>query len=279
MRLSISNIAWDVSEDEAIARLLRTYNIDAIDIAPGKYFPKTSAASREQILEVREFWSSHGVEIIGMQALLFGTTGLNVFGTASSQSSLIKHLEGIFRIAEGLGATKLVFGSPKNRDRHGLDDEQVLAIALPFFRTLGDLAQSYGVSLCLEPNPVCYGANFMTTASETLRVAKLIAHPAIKMQFDTGASIINCEDSEDVLLEASDYIGHIHLSEPELAPLGDRGSDHGKISRALFKYLPQSSIATIEMLATTEESHLASIQRALKVAVAYYSSQACRGDI
>ena len=38
MRLAISNIAWDVSEDENIARLLNRSGVDAIDVAPAKYF-------------------------------------------------------------------------------------------------------------------------------------------------------------------------------------------------------------------------------------------------
>jgi hypothetical protein len=52
-----------------------------------------------------------------MQALLFGTTGLNVFGDNKSQEAMLEHLRAVCRIGAGLGATKLVFGSPKNRDR------------------------------------------------------------------------------------------------------------------------------------------------------------------
>jgi D-psicose/D-tagatose/L-ribulose 3-epimerase len=36
MRIAISNIAWDVSEDEQVATLINKYGIDAIDVAPGK---------------------------------------------------------------------------------------------------------------------------------------------------------------------------------------------------------------------------------------------------
>ena len=40
MRLAISNIAWETTEDEVIAELLARFDVDAIDIAPGKYFPE-----------------------------------------------------------------------------------------------------------------------------------------------------------------------------------------------------------------------------------------------
>ncbi|UUZ52764.1 hypothetical protein LP419_26580 [Massilia sp. H-1] len=49
MRLSISNIAWELADDEAVAALLRARSIDAIDIAPGKYFPDPAAATDADI--------------------------------------------------------------------------------------------------------------------------------------------------------------------------------------------------------------------------------------
>lgn len=271
MRLAISNIAWDVAEDEAIAQLLGRYAIDAIDVAPGKYFPDPANASGEDIVRVRNWWGDRGIDITGMQALLFGTTGLNVFGPAEMQDAMLKHLEAVCRIAAGLGATRLVFGSPKNRDRSGLTSEVAMDIAVPFFRRLGDIAASHGVWYCLEPNPPCYGSNFMTTSAETACVVEQIAHPAIKMQLDTGALAINGEDAASILDRHAHLIGHVHASEPDLHPLGDSGADHGKIHEALAQHLPDH-LVSIEMLATKNESHPVSIERALNAAIRSYRS-------
>ncbi|MNQ77456.1 Xylose isomerase-like TIM barrel [compost metagenome] len=204
-----------------------------------------------------------------MQALLFGTTGLNVFGSAESQAALLKHLEAVCRIGAGLGATRVVFGSPKNRDRSGLNDQEALDMAIPFFRQLGDIAQASGVMICLEPNPTCYGANFMTTSAETAQVVRCVAHPAIQMQLDTGALTINCENSLVVLHDCSELIGHIHASEPDLVPLGDGCTEHRLMAAALSQYLP-SHIVSIEMVATKDESHVVSIERALRIATQHY---------
>jgi len=84
MRLAISNIAWDITEDEAVAALLQRHQVDAIDIAPGKYFPQPGKATAAEIGAVKSWWAERGIEITGMQALLFGTTGLNVFGSPES---------------------------------------------------------------------------------------------------------------------------------------------------------------------------------------------------
>lgn len=269
MRLAISNIAWDIGEDQDIAALLERYGVDAIDVAPGKYFPDPSAATPGQIADVRGIWAERGIDITGMQALLFGTQGLNVFGCAASQTSMLQHLSQVCRIGTGLGATRLVFGSPKNRNRNGLGDREAEEIAVPFFRALGDIAQGYGLTFCLEPNPECYGANFMTDSPSTAQVVRLVDHPQILMQLDTGALAINGEDPFEVLGNAAELIGHVHASERDLLTLGDGDTDHVAMAHAIRRYLPQH-VVSIEMLPNRAESHLATVERALIVAIEHY---------
>lgn len=273
MRLSISNIAWQPEEDQRIATLLEQHQIDAIDIAPGKYFSSPELATKTEIMAVKQWWHERGISIIGMQSLLFGTTGLNVFGDKASRSGLLTRLQAIFRIAGILGATRLVFGSPRNRDRHSLSDQEATDSAIQFFQQAANYAADEGVLLCLEPNPVCYGANFMTNSQETALVVKAVNHPALRMQLDTGAITINQEDVAQVLNSYAALIGHVHASEPQLVPLGDNGTDHGKMASALAQSLPKA-IVTIEMLATETEPALQSISRALHVAIQAYRNPA-----
>lgn len=269
MRLSISNIAWDPAEDEAIAALLQERGVDAIDIAPGKYFPVPAAAQDADIARVRQWWRARGIDIVGMQSLLFGTTGLNLFDAAPVQDAMLAHLGAVCRIGAGLGATRVVFGSPKNRDRGSLDEEAAIAAALPFFARLGDIAADCGVTVCLEPNPVCYGANFMTTTPATAEVVRRLGHPAIRMQLDTGALAINGEDAAAELGRCASLVGHIHASEPNLVPLGDGATDHAAAAAAIARQLP-GHIVTIEMVATSAEPHAQSVARALDVALQHY---------
>lgn len=278
MRLAISNIAWDTSEDEDIAKLLKQYGVDAIDVAPGKYFPDPKNTSAADIARVRHWWQNHGIEIGGMQALLFGTTGLNLFGSNDTQTAMLEHLEAVCRIGAGLGATKLVFGSPKNRDCSALSSEVARDIAIRFFRRLGDIASRHGVVVCLEPNPPCYGANFMINSADTASIVVAVAQPAIRMQLDTGALNINGEEPATVVQNNVTLIGHIHASEPNLVPLGEGGTDHAKVAACLRERLPEH-IVSIEMLATKNESHLASIERALGVAIWHYRDSGDRDGV
>ncbi|MDB5988707.1 MAG: Xylose isomerase domain protein barrel [Herbaspirillum sp.] len=269
MRLSISNIAWDPAEDEAIVGLLHEFDVDAIDIAPGKYFPDPAKTTVDEINRIKNWWSERGIEIVGMQSLLFGTTGLNVFGTPESQDAMLHHLDAVCRIGSGLGAKRLVFGSPKNRDRTGLSDQAAMDVAVPFFLRLGEIAEKQGVMICLEPNPAYYGSNFMIDSTETAQMVRTVGHPAIRMQLDTGSLSMNGEDALAILEKISPLIGHVHASEPYLRPLGDDNTDHHQIALTLHRYLPDH-IVTIEMLATKDESHQISIKRALNTAVSDY---------
>lgn len=270
MRISISNIAWDTMHDHSVATLLKQLEIDAIDVAPSKYFSDFAKTTTKEITHVKDQWLRQNISIIGMQALLYGTLGLNVFGDKNSQSKMLQHLREVCRIAAGLNAKSLVFGSPKNRDRTGYTDQQTLDIAIPFFQELGNYAEDYEVIMCLEPNPPSYGANFMTTFDETAEIVRTVNHKAIKMQFDTGTLIINEDDPHVVLQKHADIIGHIHLSEPNLPPVG-KYQKHTIIAQALKEHLPNQP-ATIEMT-TPQDEQLSAIEHSIKFIIDNYKSR------
>jgi sugar phosphate isomerase/epimerase len=273
MRLAISNIAWDVTEDEQVAGLLRAAQVDAIDVAPGKYFPDPAVADATDIRRVRAWWAGRGIEITGMQALLFGTSGLNMFGETRSQAAMIDRLASVCRLGAGLGARCLVFGSPKNRDRQALADDEVQDIAVRFFRRLGDVAAEHDVVICLEPNPPAYGCNFMIDTDEAAAVVRLVGHPAVRLQLDTGALALNDEDPEQILARHGELIGHAHASEPHLVVLGDGDARHADVARAISRHA-SIGLITIEMVAATAEPHLVAIGRAIRLADRFYRSGA-----
>lgn len=246
MRISISNIAWGTGDDSVVADLLVDHSIDAIDVAPSKYFNDFAKTSSKEISDIRYWWEKRGIEIVGMQALFFGTHGMNLFGEPFVRDQMLNHLGHVCRIAQQLGARFLVFGSPRNRDRSGLDDYSTMKIARDFFRRLGDLADDRDTIICLEPNPPVYGANFMMNATSTAEIVRDVDHPAIRMQLDVGALTINGESASEVLENNVDLIAHIHASEPNLKVLGECGTNHALVAAAIREHCPDR-IVTVEM--------------------------------
>ncbi len=276
MRLSISNIAWEPAEDAAVAALLQARGVDAIDVAPGKYFADVKAATAADVAEVRQQWTTRGITLWGMQALLYGTSGLNVFGDAAVQARLLQHLDHVCRIAAGLGIQRLTFGSPKARDRTGLSDAQAQKTAAEFFARVATTAAGHRVKICLEPNPAAYGCNFLTDSFSTLALVRDVDHPNLRMQLDSGALTMGAEQPEQVIAAAAPFIGHVHISEPQLAVLGEcdgDGCNHAAVAAALRAHLP-AAVLTIEMLVKVAGSHLPAIARALTVAQKHYGAAA-----
>ncbi|RSV12305.1 sugar phosphate isomerase/epimerase [Sphingomonas sp. ABOLF] len=267
MQLSISNIAWELSQEESIAGLLRDAGLRQIDIAPGKYFTDPEAATPQEVLSVRNLWQERGFTIRGMQSLLFGTSGLNLFD--DRDGVMFRRLAAICRLGGDLGVHALTFGSPRQRDRGSRTDAETAAIATDFFGRIGDVAASAGVLFCLEPNPPRYGCNYMTGTDETAGVVAALDHPAVKLQLDVGAIAINDEDAGAVIRRHAALIGHVHASEPGLVTLGDGGAPHAAAGQALRHVRPELTV-TIEMLAGPGSSPANEVSRALALAQAHY---------
>lgn len=263
--LSVSNIAWEPTLDREVARLLLDNGVQNIDVAPTKYISDVNSATDRELSEIRNFWAGFGISIVGFQSLLFGTSDLNLFGSRTDRDRTISHLRNVAKIARFLGAQRLVFGSPKNRNRDGLDDQTVEQIYLDFFSQLGDIGRDHDLVFCLEPNPVVYGCNFMTTSIETAHVVEAVNDPNVLMQFDTGALEITGENALCEAQDNEDLIGHIHLSSKNLMPAHFNEIAAVTLSKSL-EALTEVNYVTIEQRDTEAEDNLDQIERSISYA-------------
>ncbi|MDB2546051.1 sugar phosphate isomerase/epimerase [Candidatus Pelagibacter bacterium] len=265
MNLSISNIAWNKSEDNEISKILNTYNINLIDIAPNKYFYPIDKTTNQEIIKVKNFWKQRNIEISCLQSLLYNTQNFNIFSDNDNLNvSPLKYLEKIIKISNQLGAKNIIFGSPKNRDRGTLSDIEVLSQSNFFFRSLGDIALKYNIKICLEPNPPLYNCNFMTNTLETEKIIRIIDHEAIKLNLDIGALTINNENLDEIMVKCHDLIFHVHLSERNLIPLGNSNLDYRKIIDTIGKFKPDITLS-IEMLNFKDKSNLENVENTINL--------------
>ena len=269
MEISISNIAWDINIDKKVISILKRKNVRYIDIAPTKYFKNIRDVSDRDVLKIKDYWNNEGISFYGMQSLLFGVQDLNIFSSEKDQKYILEYLEKIFKIGKLLGTSKVVFGSPKNRDRKNLDDKIAFQIATNFFRKLSDLGEIFGQIICLEPNPIEYGCNFMTSTSEAAKVVKAVDRKAIRLQLDTGTILVNNEDIELVCQQFKDLISHIHLSQPGLLPIYLNESSHIKIARTIKNNF-KNQVVTIEMLTKNSKDPIIDITKSIDLVKEIY---------
>lgn len=246
MKLCVSNIAWDSSQDPAAADILSSHGIEAVEIAPTKYWPAPCAPTANQLDSCQQFWSEKLVPIRAMQALLFGMPKLSIFDQAVANETR-DYLIHILTLGASLGAQRFVFGSPKNRDRGNLNDTDAIHLATEFFTPIADAAWRLGVVFCIEPNPTVYACNFMTNTEEALAVVKKVDHPALGIHLDTGIMCLNRESAEMSIAAAGNRLCHFHVSEPQLAPVSDEGPvDHALIAQVL-RSIDYKGIVSVEM--------------------------------
>ncbi len=274
MRLAISNIAWPVERDAAVAVVLERQGVREIEIAPTKIWPAPLEASQTEVTEYRKTWESRGMRIVAAQALLFGQPELTVFTHHAARRQTLAYLDGMIGLCADLGAEALVFGSPRNRRSNGLAADVVEKIAVDFFGVLGEIASRRGTAVVLEANPQQYGADFVTRAAEAISLVKKVNNSGFRLHLDTGCMTLSDDSVDEVLTEGAAWLHHFHVSEPYLAPVGKGGADHKKYARSL-KTVGYDRWCSLEMK-MVEPFNLEDLEEAIKLAKSYYGSSAVR---
>jgi sugar phosphate isomerase/epimerase len=229
-RLAVSNIAWEPHEDDLVAAVLRDEQVAAIEIAPTKWRERPYDASASEIDAYRQTWADRGLRIASLQALLFGRPDLQLFG--DTRAAMREHLARAIDFAAAVGATALVFGSPKNRLRGTLPADEAGKIAIDFFRDLGAHAVERGAVVCIEANPPEYGGDFITTTAEAIALCAAIDHPGVAINGDLGGMTMSGDNPWPTIASAGHMLGHFHVSEPHLAEPG-AAADHASAAAGL----------------------------------------------
>lgn len=269
MKLSISNLAWSPAEDGDIAAVLQSFDVSGIELAPTKIWPDLTQVQEADLIAYSAFWQRQGIRIVALQSLLFGQPELVIFRDRETRSQTLTHLSRVMNFAARLGASILVFGSPRNRLRNGLGAQESQAIAVEFFHRVGELAAQHDVYFCLEPNPVAYGCDFICTATEGVELVRAVNHPHFRLHLDAGGMTLSEECYPAAIAASRDSLAHFHISEPQLAIIGEGHTDHAAVAQAL-RQTAYDNWVSIEMLNKTALPNPQAVHKALACATEYY---------
>lgn len=271
MKLAASNIAWLHDDDAAVAPMLLAAGVSGLEVAPSMVWSDPLRASADDLRAYRRWWLDQGLEVVAMQALLFGRPDLALFGEASSRAAMLDHLTRMMDIGHVLGAGPLVFGSPRNRSvgTRAIDATDARRTAVEFFRAAGSNAAERGVVLCIEPNPRAYDCDFINTVDEARALVQEVGSAGFGLHVDAGALALNSEPVTNTIAGAGASIRHFHASEPNLAPLGSGPTDHDACAAAL-RSIGYGGWVSLEM--RTPPGGLPALQDSVARLVAHYGS-------
>jgi sugar phosphate isomerase/epimerase len=273
LKLAISNIAWDAEEDQPVFELMREAGFDGVEIAPTKVWDRPLEANEEEVSRYRRFWNERGIEVVALQALLFGRPGLQLFGSHETRTRTLAYLRGMMRLAEWLGARVLVFGAPKNRQVGERDPAEAREIAVDFFRRAGADARSHGVVLAIEPNPAAYACDFVTTSREGKELVEEVGDEGFGLHLDAAAMTLAGEDLTTALGACGGTIAHFHASEPNLGLVGSGPVDHETMASGLRR-TGYSGWVSVEMRPPEGEETKSAVRRVLSFVRRVYGGRA-----
>lgn len=271
MNIAISNIAWDIENDEKISNLMNSYGKIGLEIAPTKYISDIESVDDVKIDKIVNYWKAKKIKLVASQSILYGKPDLQIFASENSRQKTLSYLKKAIILLSKLHIPTLVFGSPKNRNTFGKPKKIVDDIAVNFFSEIAHFAMSKNIFFCIEPNPKDYQCNFVTNTSEAVTLIKKVGHPNFNLNLDSGIITLNKEQPEKAINHAFQYLKHFHISEPFLKPISDGYINHSVFANELYK-LHYKKTASIEMLTGKLENSYEKIKKSLQKVVNIYKS-------
>jgi sugar phosphate isomerase/epimerase len=268
MKLSLSNIAWNDTDEPKVFKLLQDNKVSGIEIAPTRIWPAWQGANSHHASQIKLAYKKLGFDIPALQAILFDKPNLQLFGDPENQYELLTHIEKVASYAKSFGAKSLVFGSPKNRDRGTLSKAQAFSKGVDFFRRAGEVCMQHGVQLCLEPNPTIYSCNFMTQWQEILDMVNEVSLDGLAVHLDTACISLEGDNIIEAIETCEGKISHFHITEPNLGDFSKPTLDHAVIGKALKKS-HYTGWLSVEM--RRSENPLKSVQEAIEKVKNWYS--------
>lgn len=251
MKISISNLAWRVDEDQSkVVELLDKYGIESIELANRKQ-------NFDQVLE-------SGRRVCSMQSI-FDPEGFELFGSELDRSMLELKFFRVLSDAENLGCRNIVYGCPKSRrmpefDRSSKRD-RVMSEVVNMFREIS--ASKRSVTVAIEPVVERYGSQFLTNFRDAVKFVKKIDRPNIKVNLDL-ANVLETGVSASEVIRDLKYVSHVHVSEMSLGKI----EYHEEISK-IIKHIAENEsdrlIVSIEAL----DLNLEEIEESIKILKSY----------
>lgn len=233
MQTAISVIAWSPEEDDHALHIVHEAGIRNVEVVPNRVWLTTNNGAFQKRDTFLKLLQVEQLNPIAMQSLLYNRPDLSIFGTTDQLKKTKLYFRNLVDAASSVGIKKLVFGSPKNKLKLQRTKAEADREAVLFFEDIGKCAAAKGVTFCIEPTPSIYGGDYLSSTTEVISLLEQIQTPGIALNLDLGTMLINGERIGDIVEKASSYIGHVHISMPNLARVTVDLELHKKVSSSL----------------------------------------------
>lgn len=272
MKLAVSNIAWIPEEEPIIADRLQELGVKYIELAPTKYWQDPTIVSEAEARQKVVWWQQYGITPVAFQSMLFNRPDLKLFDSAELREEAAVYMEKFIALAGAMGVSRMVFGSPKNRQRGDMSSVQAMEIAAEYFGRLAKAASACNTEVCIEPNAPQYTCDFITNAHEGLEFVKNLNAKGVGLHLDTACMTLAGDDIEQSIIAAGDALHHFHVSAPMLGDVrADDGVDHAAAARGLAQ-IAYDGVVSIEMRPGESGKNLQRVEEAVQFVRSVYAA-------
>lgn len=228
MKFSICNETWQGPEwtYDLVCEHIAAHGYDGVEIAPFTLNPNPAEITEAEAVEIGNITRRHGIEVVGLHWLLVQPPGMHL----TTADKFVRDRTAEFgchlaRICAAMGGSIMVWGSPKQRHlEENASWDETAARAAEVLRKISETAGPLGVTLAMEPL-ARKETNFLTTAEETVRLLRLVDHPACKLHLDVKAMSDESTPIPDIIRAYAADTVHFHANDPNL-----RGPGQGLVT-------------------------------------------------
>jgi D-psicose/D-tagatose/L-ribulose 3-epimerase len=235
LKKAICNDAFENWRIADIFQYVGGLGYDGVEINPYTLGETLQGVSPTQRADIRGAAESAGVEIVGIHSILKGPEGFFHINhpDASIRAATVGHLKALITFCGDLGGKVIPLGASKQRNiLPELTPQQAWDYAVEVFKAILETAEKRGVLLCLEP--LSYRlTNFITKASEAVRMVEEIDHPNFKMMLDVRSASDDERPIPDLIRQSASYLAHFHANDDNGKGPGAGNADYAGISAAL----------------------------------------------
>ncbi len=267
-RIGVSNLAWPATSELAMLDLLAAHGAQGVEVAPTRIAPWEDLTDTH-LADFRRRCAEAGMSVSSLQAIFYARPEASLLGDARQFGAMQEHVRRVAGIAHALGTGVAVFGAPKSRLRGMLAPADAMQRGAERLRALGDAAAAGGLTLCMEPVPTIYGADFLNHAAEIVEIVALTDHAHVRVHLDTACVTLAGDNVAEAITAASPLLAHYHMAEPQLGPFAAPVCDHASAGAALDA-VGYSGWVVIEMREIAGDREGAAITAAIDFARRHY---------
>lgn len=256
---------WDL---ESVCELAARAGYQGVEIAPFTLADSVEDITYQRRQQLRRVAEDAGLQVVGLHWLLGKPEGLHLNSPDPNlRRRTADYLRAEIDLCSDLGGSKLVIGSPKQRNvPPGQSYRQVWERSVEVFRKLAEHGRRRDVMLCIEP----LGAdetNFIHTAAQARSLVRDVHHPNFRMMLDVKAMVQDNEPIPEIIRRSAPYLEHFHANDANRQGPGFGDTDFEPIARALREvgYEGFISVEALDFSAGAEKIARKSIEYLISV--------------